>query len=492
MNVPTDLQVAKFLQDSDLDVYGILDIPDNLRKTFDEQEIIKFKKKWDYREFVKKEIKVDTQFLEEFEKKYDLNLWSLIYTDRNLYGFNEYYDFDYDEILNIAEKSIRFYESILDEVEPQFVWIHIPDFFHIELFYEICRKRKIKILTLSESRLPNRYIISEKTDIFDELQSMLKENNITNFKTFKELRNLTNNGYQTISPKKHKIMLSDKTKIKGFIHYLFSVDNKEFRRYYANFGKTRIKIFYYESLKVFKGKLRKYFIDKNLKKEVNLDLKYAYFPLHVTPERSTLSAASYYANQFEVITHIAKSLPINFRLYVREHPIQSINNWREISFYKKIAKMPNVEIIHPSFSNEKLLKESSLIITITGSNGFTAAFYEKPSIVFTDVLYSSLSSVFRVNNLEKLPEIINSAINTKVSNVELNNFVDKIIVNSFEFDFFNLMAPMLKEFFYDGFTSDVYIPKDKIEEFINKNKIQLNQWGMELLKKINQHENFQK
>ena len=43
-NVPTDLQVAKFLQDNELEVYGILDIPDMLRKTFEEQEIIKFKK----------------------------------------------------------------------------------------------------------------------------------------------------------------------------------------------------------------------------------------------------------------------------------------------------------------------------------------------------------------------------------------------------------------------------------------------------------------
>ena len=108
-NVPTDLQVAKFLQDNELEVYGILDIPDMLRKTFEEQEIIKFKKKWDYREFVKKEISgVDTQFLEEFEKKYEINLWSLIYKDRNLYGFNDYYDFDYNEILKITEKSIRF------------------------------------------------------------------------------------------------------------------------------------------------------------------------------------------------------------------------------------------------------------------------------------------------------------------------------------------------------------------------------------------------
>ena len=82
-----------------------------------------------------------------------------------------------------------------------------------------------------------------------------------------DIRNLTKDWYQTISPEKHEIMLSYKTKIKGFIHYLFSVNNKEFRKYYSNFGKTRIKIFYYESLKIFKGYYFRYasqiFVKKN-------------------------------------------------------------------------------------------------------------------------------------------------------------------------------------------------------------------------------------
>ena len=492
-NLPIDFQVARYLQDHGFELYGIFDVPDLLKKTYEEQKIISLEKTWYFRDYLKQDLEqIDENYLIEFEQRYKINLWSLLYTDRNLYGFNNYHDFDYEEILKITEKSIKFYESIIDEVNPQYVWIHTPDNFHIELFYEICRKRGIKILTLSESRLPNRYVISEKTDIFDYPELILDKNSSENIKTFEELKNLTKDWYQSISPEKHEIMLSRKTKLKGFFHYLFFVCGNEYRKYYANFGRTRTRIFFYESSKIIKGIVRKYYINKKLKKTINLDTKFAYFPLHVTPERSTLSAALYYSDQLEVIRHIAKSLPINYKLYVREHPIQVINNWREISFYKEILKMPNVELIHFSFSNEKLLENSSLVITISGTNGFNAALYEKPSIVFTDVLYSSLPSVFRVDNLEKLPEIINSAINTKVNNSDINNFIDKIIKNSFEFNVNDLMAPMLKEFFYDGFTSDVHVPKHKVEQFIDENKEQLDKWGSELLKKINQHKNFHK
>lgn len=491
INVPTDLQVARFLQDRGFELYGIFDVADLLQPTFEEQDIIKFKKTWYYRKYVKNEIKeTSEEFLEKFEKKYNINLWSLIYKDRNLYGFNNYHDFNYEEILKITEKSIRFYESILDEVKPQYVWIHIPDLFHIELFYEICRARGIKILTLSEARLPNRYIISEKTDIFDYPELILDKNSSENITTFEELQNLTKDWYSTISPETHKIMLSPKTKLKGFFHYLFSVCGNEYRKYYINFGRTRTRIFFHESSKIIKSKIRKYYIDKNLKKTIKLDTKFAYFPLHVIPERSTLSAAPYYSDQLEVIRHVAKSLPINYKLYVKEHPMQVVNYWRKISFYKEILKMPNVELIHFSFSNEKLLENSSLVITISGTNGFTAAIYEKPSIVFTDVLYSSLSSVFRVDNLEKLPEIINSAINTKVKNSEISNFIDQIKKNSFEYAYNDLMSIMIKKFFYDGFTYDAYIPKHKVKQFIDENKEQLDKWGSELLKKINQHKDF--
>ena len=65
--------------------------------------------------------------------------------------------------------------------------------------------------------------------------------------------------------------------------------------------------------------------------------------------------------------------------------------WRPLSFYKTLLSLPNVRFLHPSFDSLTAIKNSSLVITIAGSSGLEAAFYEKPSIIFADVSYSNLS-----------------------------------------------------------------------------------------------------
>lgn len=70
IKLPTDLQVAKFLEEQNFEMYGILEIPDLLKKTFEEQEIITFKKTWYYRDSVKKlASNIDLNYLVNFEKK---------------------------------------------------------------------------------------------------------------------------------------------------------------------------------------------------------------------------------------------------------------------------------------------------------------------------------------------------------------------------------------------------------------------------------------
>ena len=487
---PTDLQLSKYLQEHGFDLFSIIDVPDLLKKTFEEQDVISFTKVWFYRDYVKKNLeKIDMSYLIDFEEKYGINLWSIIYKDRNLYGYNDYHIFNQEEILKISEKTIKFYELVLDEVKPSFVYIHTPDLFHIELLYEICKAKKIKILTTSYSRFPHRWIISEKTDELDYQESIFNDNFIDNPKSFDELRSLLIGLLESQSPQEYDVLISQKTKLKGFFHYMFSVCNDEYRTFHTNFGRTRFRILINESSKFITRFFRIKFIEKNLKKQINLDLPFAYLTLHTDPERSTLSAAPNFTNQLEVIRNIAISLPIDYKLYVKEHPIQIINNWRKISFYKEILKIPNVELLHPTFSNDELLKKCSLVIVVAGTAGFLAAFYEKPSIVFSDVLYSSLPSVHTVKNLKDLPSLIRTAINTKVNNSDLNKYVNTILKNSFVLNIHSMFNGMVKEFFYDGFTSDVYIPKLKLEQSLHEKKDLLDKWGSEILKKINEHKN---
>ena len=202
------------------------------------------------------------------------------------------------------------------------------------------------------------------------------------------------------------------------------------------------------------------------------------------PERSTLIPATFYTNQLDVITNIAKAIPIDFQLFVKEHPMQKIKGWREISFYKSIMELPNVKLIHPSIPNDEMLKKCSLAITIAGTTGLEAALYKKPCIIFADVNYSSLPSVYRLRSLEDLPNAIRESLKKEVKLSDVNDFINLLDRNSFPFNNTELSIKINDEFFYDGYLFDTEIDNKKAEEFLRKNHEYFEVLAMEYMKKI--------
>ena len=167
-------------------------------------------------------------------------------------------------------------------------------------------------------------------------------------------------------------------------------------------------------------------IDKNSIKHLTNNEKFIFVPLQVEPERTIAYDAPFFTDQLQMIKNIAKSLPINLKLYVKEHYNMRFRSWREIQFYKDLQNLPNVKLIHPTVNPKELLEKCSLVITTSSTAAMEAAFYEKPSIVFAETVYSDLPSVFRVKNMEELPEIISKALKEKVKLTEVNNGINEI------------------------------------------------------------------
>ena len=94
--------VSKKIQEKyDADYYGLIDITDKPKSFFETQKIVKFEKIWFYHDHIHSNKKFDEDFLKEFEQKYSLNLWNLIYSERIFHNFNEFYNFRRDELLSI-------------------------------------------------------------------------------------------------------------------------------------------------------------------------------------------------------------------------------------------------------------------------------------------------------------------------------------------------------------------------------------------------------
>ena len=241
---------------------------------------------------------------------------------------------------------------------------------------------------------------------------------------------------------------------------------------------------------LFKKKFRSTFLEKNSKKEISEKEKFVYFPLQLEPERTLFIPAPYYSNQLEVIKNVARALPVDYKLYVKEHPMQVIYGWRDTEFYKNIMKLPNVELIHLNTSNKLLLEKCSLVITITGTLGLEAAYNGKPSIVLSDTIFSELPSVYRLTNYEELPSAIRKSFKTKVNFDDVNLFVGKLVSNSFEFDQELLDVLFNNEFYYGGFLYDNFTPIEKVEKFLEQHKELFENLTDEHIKKIENHQNY--
>lgn len=484
---PLHFCIAYYLQKMfDCELYAIIDITNEPKKFFINQDLVKFKKIWFFHDHIKKDHPPDLEYLSSFETKYNINIWKLAINERIFYRFYNFHGFSNNEIMAIEEDACKLFENVLDEVHPDFVLTYSPALHHVELFYELSKAKGIKLLVLSNPMLGYKSRISEEREILDPIEKF-NEIRISgrDFKAMREYRNSFNVSKQ-IKTSLEKDANSKSKLIKAAFEFLFVLDNKHEKTHYTYFGRTKWRVLTHMFTLSIKKKLREKFMQKNLLQDVDFKKPFVYFPLGVEPEANILKTAPFFTNQIEMIRSIAKSLPVGYELYVKENPAQINREWRKISEYKEIIEIPNVKLLHPSVSNEKLLENSSLVMTIAGTSGFEAAFYEKPSIVFSDVIYTLLSSVHRIKEIEKLPELIRTCLSEKVNPEDLDRFLTLLEKNTFDFDLRGFNTKISQAFFHGGYLVDREISESQMKEFLENNKSLLEKLSLEHIKKINE------
>ena len=469
----------------DCKLYAVIDITNRTKKFFEEQNLVNFQKIWFLHDHIQKTYKIDIDYLRNFEKKYSINLWQLGFNERIFYQHNEFYKFTQDEILSILEKECKLYESILDEIQPDFLITNETALHQQHLFYEICRKRGIKVLMLNQSKFAYKCIISQELHKLDSMPALSKIP--SKKRTFDELLNVltsTDNTKQLQLYSKN-FGNSKSSKLKAVSEYIFKSDNSNTETHFSYYGRSKFKVLVDYLIKSRKATTRKSFIDKYLEYEIYDNEQFVLFTLHQEPERTLLIAAPFYTNQLEVIRHIAKSLPPGYKLYVKEHFSQLLREWREISYYKEIIEIPNVRLYHPSANIEPLIQKSSLVISIGGTTPFEAAFYQKPSIIMADLGFAILPSVQKLNSLEELPLMIRHGLETKVNSDDLDKYLSILDEHSFDFDLKGYESNEANSFRYGGNYQDTIITNEQMKSFLDENQNLFDMLTNQHIKKLN-------
>jgi hypothetical protein len=457
----------------DCEKYAIIDGLESQKVFFTKQQLVNFKKTWYYADLIQSTNQnPDLKYLQDFEKKYGINLWQIAYSDRLFYSlFNKYHTFTKNEILLLLEKEAKLFENLIEEIKPDFLFINVIVYHHAFLLYQICKAKKIKILTLEPTHFGPKWEVKDEVDKHVDVYS-LKNFQVTKNRTLDELRNFLYKYKPLVHGHKEntKYNISKFDKIESMVKFVIE-KNFDYEKHYSTKGKTKSNVLRKgtRTLNTIKRKQKESFINKNFSSQI-LNEKFIYFPLTYEPERMVLMGAPYYSNQISVISNIAKSIPVEFILYVKEHPGIKAEGWRNISFYQQIIDLPNVKLIHPSVSHIELIEKSSLVMTIRGTAGLEAAFYNKPSIIFSDDSgYSGLHSVFVVKDINNLSSIIRNWFQRDIDVDELNKYVEYTDNNSFYFDHVGFTSELAKRFnFGAGYMTQVRIEPNEMMDFLSE------------------------
>jgi len=107
--------------------------------------------------------------------------------------------------------------------------------------------------------------------------------------------------------------------------------------------------------------------------------------LHVQPEASVDVFGSYHSDQIDNAVALARSLPANCDLYVKEHP--SGLGCRSRAEYRRMKAIPGALLIDPATDSFALLREARLVVSVTGTSSYEAGLLGTPAVTLAPMFF---------------------------------------------------------------------------------------------------------
>jgi Capsule polysaccharide biosynthesis protein len=178
--------------------------------------------------------------------------------------------------------------------------------------------------------------------------------------------------------------------------------------------------------------------DNSFADKIDLKEKYLYYPLHINPEYSTQIQGTMWLDQLHLIELLAKSVPFDWKIYVKEHPGTLIDRVRPKGFYKRIKALPNVFLLPIDADMHSLISNAQLVAVITGTSGWEAILRGKPVIGFADNMWDVLGLSRKCSDIDKISLNIREELekSKQISREErkkrIISFLSAMLIHSFE------------------------------------------------------------
>lgn len=352
------------------------------------------------------------------------------------------FKFNYDNSLEIILQLYQFFDFVLRKERPNVVIFEMPGSIFAGIAFHLCRKYNIDYLGLLDSTLPGRTIVYDLERGCSKYEKTFKELNsdnisdsekkfarefIKNFLSHQQLPSYVD--YQIKYSKTGPIKNYIRREIKMIRPWLQYFLNRKYFRPFDYESEIQLKSWLLNPWRKSLMRRIRLFLQKNIYDSAVENDKFFFFPLQVEPELGTTFLATHFSDQLNTIKNIAFSLPLPYKLYVKEHPL--FIGERTTGFYKTLKRIPNVILISPNENVEPLIKKSQGVITLSSTVGMEAALAGKPVYILGDAFYSYHPLCKKVDTFEELKQKIETDLNRKSVPIDLKDINHRFIISYF-------------------------------------------------------------
>jgi len=167
---------------------------------------------------------------------------------------------------------------------------------------------------------------------------------------------------------------------------------------------------------------------------------FVYYPLQYDPEATTMVLAPHATNQLTVIEALAKSIPAEWKIVVKDH--YTMLGRRPGDFYKRLKEIPKVHIVSPAANTFDLIRACEMVAVVTGTAGWEAMQMGKRVLCMGPAHYQNVDEGFVYEtNFSQLAEAVERALSIPpASDRALELYLACMIKGSFP-----LPAPILND-----------------------------------------------
>jgi len=294
------------------------------------------------------------------------------------------------------------------------------------IFYYTAKRLGIPIITMVSSRFPRQGVMLCKEDYAD-----LWEWNGSEGSQWQEMLSLYSNKVR-----------GDRRQVKLLRYWRpkIMVDIPRRMHRYTSIRSSMIRICTHERCaipplridikRVIEASLRR-ILNTVFYQKMSSNDQFFFFPLHFEND-AQLTLREPFANQFKVVTTIARCLPQGVWLYVKPHPHYVATDVR-FQDLRKISRLPNVRILNPLVPSIRVIRDSIGVITLNSTTGFEAMILDKPVISLGHDFYCREDLCYLIRDWNELPAAIFKVMQQgkpPSSTEEIRDFVNTVYKNT--------------------------------------------------------------